>query len=460
MNLSNTPYGSVYGSVASNVIIDSNGNVTVTWPDRISGDYHLNARRRVAGNWQPRQEISTIPMGPGRAGMAVDADNNVYVTYGADWFVWLQVYDGTAWSSPQVLPSSLDHPVRPRVAVDKNGILHVIADAYTDPQNNRDIFYTHNAGGSWHDWQNISRTNATQSVNGQIDIDNVNNRLVVTWQENSNNAGGTGVYNNWYTTHPVVNGPAGSIAGVVKDPQNHLLSDVDVQISEALKTTTDSGGSYLLSPLAIGTYEVQASKTWYETQTFTDVTVTENNTTTLDIILVPLPPDPVENFTVLGGNQKNQLSWTNPASANFSGIMIRYKTTGFPTGPNDGTFLTDISASPDSTTSHTHTGLENGRTYYYAAFAHTWNPAFAAGVTASAIPHVPGDFDRDNDIDMEDFGSFQLCLTGAYNPQDDPACVDALMDSDNDVDQADVSLFHQCMSGAGNLVDSDCLNAP
>ncbi len=460
MNLSNTPYGAVYGSVASNITIAPNGEVTVAWPDRISGDYHLNVRRRVSGVWQPRQEISTIEMGPGRAGMAVDASNHVYVVYSAQSEIWLQKYDGSNWSSPQLLPTYLDSPVRPRVAVDANGVVHIITDAYTDPQNNRDIFYTHNDGGSWHDWQSVSQTNATQSINGQIAIDEDNERLVITWQENSNNAGGTGVYNTWYNTHPVISGPTGSIAGVVKDPQGHLLSDVTVWISADLEAVTDGDGSYLLSPLAVGTYDVHASKTWYETQTISDVTVTENNTTNLDFVLVPLPPDPVESFTIQGGNQENNLTWTNPASQNFSGTMIRYKTTGFPTGPSDGTLLADIYASPGSESSHTHINLQNGQIYYYAAFAHTWNPAYATGVTASAIPHVPGDFDHDNDIDMQDFGAFQLCLTGSYVPQEDPACKDALIDSDNDVDQADVAIFKQCLSGAGIFVDPGCVNPP
>jgi hypothetical protein len=57
---------------------------------------------------------------------------------------------------------------------------------------------------------------------------------------------------------------------------------------------------------------------------------------------------------------------------------------------------------------------------------------------------------------MEDFAAFQLCLTGSFNPQEDPACVEALMDTDDDVDQDDVSLFKGCLSGANVVADPGC----
>jgi len=40
-------------------------------------------------------------------------------------------------------------------------------------------------------------------------------------------------------------------------------------------------------------------------------------------------------------------------------------------------------------------------------------------------PMLPGDFDRDGDVDQEDFGRFQACLTGRAVPVTDPNCLDA-----------------------------------
>lgn len=71
---------------------------------------------------------------------------------------------------------------------------------------------------------------------------------------------------------------------------------------------------------------------------------------------------------------------------------------------------------------------------------------------------VPGDFDYDDDVDQEDYGRFQACLTGAGIIQDDPACFLAKLDNDQDVDLDDRILFVGCMSGPnipGSLTCAD-----
>jgi hypothetical protein len=73
-------------------------------------------------------------------------------------------------------------------------------------------------------------------------------------------------------------------------------------------------------------------------------------------------------------------------------------------------------------------------------------------------PLAPADFDGDGDVDLKDFGHFQVCLTGANMPQDDPDCQDAKLDGDTDVDDADAAVFQGCMSGASIPADPDCAN--
>jgi hypothetical protein len=139
------------------------------------------------------------------------------------------------------------------------------------------------------------------------------------------------------------------------------------------------------------------------------------------------------------------LSWTNPATADFAGTMIRFKTTGYPTGPTDGTLVVDAGNAPGTTDSYVHTGLARG-TYYYAAFAHDEVPNYAPPATAQASI-LPGDFDADTDIDQSDFSHIQACLTGdavAYTPP----CRDADLDGDLDVDSSDIGQFISCMGGA------------
>ena len=80
-------------------------------------------------------------------------------------------------------------------------------------------------------------------------------------------------------------------------------------------------------------------------------------------------------------------------------------------------------------------------------------------VDASGCPaHVPGDFDRDGDVDMQDFGHIQVCLSGVDVPQNDSSCQDAKLDPDNDVDRNDVIIFKGCRSGSSILAYPNCAN--
>ena len=84
--------------------------------------------------------------------------------------------------------------------------------------------------------------------------------------------------------------------------------------------------------------------------------------------------------------------------------------------------------------------------------------AFSINLTV-LVPPKPGDFDRDNDVDQEDFGRMQNCLTGVSNPQNDPACQQAKLEgNDDDVDAGDMARFLGCMSGPEIPSDPDCLN--
>ncbi len=80
----------------------------------------------------------------------------------------------------------------------------------------------------------------------------------------------------------------------------------------------------------------------------------------------------------------------------------------------------------------------------------------AATLTVSGSPAVPGDFDGDGDVDQEDFGFIQACLTGTAAGPPAPGCEDANLDGDNDVDQADMGIFQGCVSGANVPGDPDC----
>jgi hypothetical protein len=166
----------------------------------------------------------------------------------------------------------------------------------------------------------------------------------------------------------------------------------------------------------------------------------------------------VTHFNIFPGNTRHLLNWINPSSGQFTGTLIRVKTTGFPTSPNDGTLVIDKSNTPGSFDSYTHTGLTNGVTYYYAAFAHNDVNTYAAAATAGpARPAIGPDFDRDGDCDQADFGLLQSCFTAPGLAQLDPVCQPALLEgNDNDVDAADMAVFMACFTGPNVYASPTC----
>ncbi|HOW74023.1 MAG TPA: right-handed parallel beta-helix repeat-containing protein [Phycisphaerae bacterium] len=77
--------------------------------------------------------------------------------------------------------------------------------------------------------------------------------------------------------------------------------------------------------------------------------------------------------------------------------------------------------------------------------------------TYEFIPVIPGDFDRDGDVDPDDFLVFQACVSGPAIPHDGTrTCQTADFDKDGDVDQSDFGLFQRCWSGANQPADPNC----
>jgi hypothetical protein len=68
----------------------------------------------------------------------------------------------------------------------------------------------------------------------------------------------------------------------------------------------------------------------------------------------------------------------------------------------------------------------------------------------------PGDYNEDWDVDQEDFGHLQACLTSSGLPPSDPECRDADLNGDGPVDQRDVNIFRRCMTGATYRSDPNC----
>lgn len=96
--------------------------------------------------------------------------------------------------------------------------------------------------------------------------------------------------------------------------------------------------------------------------------------------------NPVTNFAAASQNSQNVLSWRNPNDVHFTGTMIRVKTNGYPTGPDDGALVVDKVFPVGANDSFTHTDLTNWVTYYYAAFAHDVGPNYSLVAQSAGTP--------------------------------------------------------------------------
>lgn len=112
-----------------------------------------------------------------------------------------------------------------------------------------------------------------------------------------------------------------------------------------------------------------------------------------------LAPGPLTSFTAEAGDTSVTLSWTNPLDADFDHTVIRYSTSDYPTDPEDALPVDGVDGkfpnSPGSSEQYVHTGLENGTTYYYGAFAADEVPNYSVESEANAVPediYPPGDF--------------------------------------------------------------------
>jgi hypothetical protein len=102
------------------------------------------------------------------------------------------------------------------------------------------------------------------------------------------------------------------------------------------------------------------------------------------------PPADVAGFTAAPGDTLANLSWTNPA-ADFYRTLVLQDIDVIVDAPNTGTEYQVGDVIGDSTVvyvgngqTHQVTGLNNGTTYHYKAFAYDLSKNYAAGVAAQA----------------------------------------------------------------------------
>ena len=107
------------------------------------------------------------------------------------------------------------------------------------------------------------------------------------------------------------------------------------------------------------------------------------------------PPGPVSDLSAEDGIDAITVSWTNPTDEDLVGTLVRYSTTGYPTGPEDGLLWCDrpapLPGGPDSYTG----AADPAAAYYFAAYAYddadNYSPAaYCTGRALALLSSPPG----------------------------------------------------------------------
>ncbi|MFH1089757.1 MAG: carboxypeptidase regulatory-like domain-containing protein [Candidatus Uhrbacteria bacterium] len=99
--------------------------------------------------------------------------------------------------------------------------------------------------------------------------------------------------------------------------------------------------------------------------------------------LTDTPPSNVSEFKATAGDEQIELSWVNPTDSDFSGVAVIFCSDDYPTSRTDSRCFQIYNGAG---TSFTHTGLTNGTTYFYGAFAYDVGGHYASGALTSATP--------------------------------------------------------------------------
>ncbi len=94
-----------------------------------------------------------------------------------------------------------------------------------------------------------------------------------------------------------------------------------------------------------------------------------------------IAPANVTGLTVKTEGGQTTFIWTNPTAPDFAGVKIVKKTTGFPSGPNDGETVYEGAGTTAMDMKTT-----NGVTYFYAVFSYDALKNYSSGAIVSATP--------------------------------------------------------------------------
>jgi len=337
--------------------IDRFDNVHVIWSEgnRVGGKADLIYRRRVGGVWQNPVNLT---------------NNGASVGYGS---------------------------CAPDMCVEKNGNgIHVV---WHDGFTGKDLLYymkSPDLGNTWpaSPWTRIS--NAEYGKGASMVLDR-NNNPNIWWTDMDASGTKFSAYRRWNGSSwtPIEDWSSRPFMAAVFDSNNlmHYAYRNGVEMNYCTYSYSSGFSAGQLISTGGDTYKADAASIVVNSDGYPSILWLERkgewpgHSYIFFSTAIPLSaPDPVSGFASESSDQLVRLRWTTPNSINFTGTLIRCKTTGYPTSPTDGTLVCDKPATQNFNDSFVHTGLSNDVTYYYAAWAHDDSGHYSSPVYQTGKP--------------------------------------------------------------------------
>ena len=274
-----------------------------------------------------------------RPDLSVDSSNNFHMVYEDNTHLYYRKFNGSSWSAEAVISTTSNFFSYPKIAaISPSAIVAVTFDQETVAK----IKYvsSSNGGASWTGLQTLADGHYPQ-------IDAYNGTAYLVYERSPDGvATGYRTWNGsaWTAQQLASNGPDWQgWADVAADTNGYAHCVYDDNSDHISYTNNQSDG---------------------------------------------VAPMPVTQFNIDASDCAAYLSWSNPSDLDLQGSKIVYRNDRYPTSQSDGTPVCDRPATPNSTDVYIHTGLTNGLTYYYAAFAYDSSYNYSSATTLTANPQI------------------------------------------------------------------------
>lgn len=248
-----------------------------------------------------------------------------------------------------------------------------------------------------------STSDATLVTSHSLPLSGLTPDTTYHYRVKSTDASGNQVVSGDNTFTTAVDAPPGNVSGLTLTPGNQTATlawtnpaDADLSAVRVLRCTdappssaTDAVGCVVASE-ALETshvYNGLTNGTTYYFGVFAKDAAGHFASGSLGTV-VPVgpdvPPGNVSDFRAQSADQRLTLTWTNPSDTDLAGVRLLACTNAFPSGPGDVSGCTVIFDAAG--TSFAYTGLTNGATYYFGAYARDASGQLATGAFTTGSP--------------------------------------------------------------------------